>query len=99
MSKPYIFDFDEYEYMIIESDDGEIIAELKQDSINIEDGYRVRMMPRKEQVEEDFYESLPFENAIKLISEKIRENGSPYVEVTITSDAVKFKETVVGIKL
>ena len=57
------------------------------------------MMPRKEQVEEDFYESLPFENAIKLISEKIRENGSPYVEVTITSDAVKFKETVVGIKL
>jgi len=42
----YIFDFTEYEYMIIETDDGEVIAEIRQDSIDVEDGYRVRMCPR-----------------------------------------------------
>ena len=47
-SKPYIFDFDEYEYMIVESDDGKVIAEIRQNQIDVEDGYRVRMKPRKE---------------------------------------------------
>lgn len=46
-----IFDFSQYEYMIVESDDGKVIAEIRQDQIDVEDGYRVRMMPRKEQVE------------------------------------------------
>lgn len=44
-----IFDFSQYEYMIVESDDGKVIAEIRQDQIDVEDGYRVRMMPRKEQ--------------------------------------------------
>lgn len=42
-----IFDFNEYEYMIIESDDGKVIAEIRQDQIDVEDGYRVRMIRRK----------------------------------------------------
>lgn len=41
-----IFDFSQYEYMIVESDDGEVIAEIRQDSIDVEDGYRIRMCPR-----------------------------------------------------
>lgn len=43
----YIFNFNEYEYMIIESDDSKIIAKIRPDSINVKDGYRVRMRPRK----------------------------------------------------
>lgn len=42
----YIFDFNEYEYMIVESDDGKVIAEIRQDQIDVEDGYRIRMCPR-----------------------------------------------------
>lgn len=41
-----IFDFNEYEYMIVETEDGEVVAEIRQDQIDVEDGYRVRMKPR-----------------------------------------------------
>ena len=41
-----IFDFSQYEYMIVESDDGKVIAEIRQDQIDVEDGYWIRMCPR-----------------------------------------------------
>lgn len=41
----YVFDFNKYESMTVETEDGERIADITQDEINLEDGYRIRMKP------------------------------------------------------
>ena len=38
-----LFDFDEYVSMTIETDDGEIVAEIFQEEINVAEGYVIRM--------------------------------------------------------